>query len=999
MKVRELTSLISSCDVKRIFSAVRGHVTPDDGPGKDTGLPVFGECTISPYPIYFGVETSGDGYRVTLGQKVSGAVKDTLPGGAKRLSKWYCLSSDLRGYKTIAADKVPTLCRKVGYLGGYVVMVDTMLPGGGNEIQDDAVYALLADMVLRFDTKAVVRDEAIKAGCRYINGPASEASDMPHIALVPRSDIGVEYDFRLNQWRRIENLGDVSSLNNKTQHRDFVAICQRGKVPMTGEEIAKLVLSTQDAINQLGQTYLDHMDELLAPTRFKVLHPMDTKGYFLRMSASTIATASTKAIYAPAISHFPVWLHDTLLDKYYEINLGLAPVDVAYLPENREVAGKLGSNCEVIYDKDAQDMYDTQQLAYLACLIMKSKYPNKEAEGVLAMYGCMEHLNSVFAPLLIGNGVDCLPEIKGTRIENLNPDPSVVVGYDAIIGLSTSCAKALSYSASSDAVTQVPEAMSDRERVLTGECTYATTKSFVLGRALARFSEAKPFETWEAGLLARMTLELEEVPPAYADFFSKAPHVKDPIRVAKAGWAVLEVEGTYYTLTPDYDWAEVVNFKLPETYMAMGQFFCGALYCQPQDIQVSSDMLTKLMVSTAQYFVNFSDAPTVFKYLYNMDPEGSRWRVTGVDQSTNCVMFGNEDGTFAFDPATSLWSYSNIRLDIFTQLGPVKCFVPDELLGNLTVELLNNACRSFGLCLSGLQDKDSKPVPAMLMRQRAVAHTTENADWTITVGNQAYANVDGDWAVYTGPGYPESPSTQVDAEVFFGLLLNYICYFVRFQEKDERQYALISKALGGALEAVAGEAPEYELEGYMWIDRNEPMAFGSTPWKTKNPGFLPIKVNASSNLMGISYHLDSSIGVVTVADFAACLLCLNSVNRLFDGKTGYPTEDITAAYKSFVDHQAALVDSFEEGLSKEAPATPLVTVGKYTWDGDEWTETGITLSHRAGDLWGNVVTYSSAFANSPIPTNLVVTALFQITTLLWEPDKAWFPILESIRKR
>lgn len=999
MKVRELTSLISSCDVKRIFAAVRGHVTPGDVPGKDTGLPVIGECTVSPFPIYFGAETSGDGYRVTLGQKVSGAVKDTLPGGAQRLSKWYCLSGDLRGYKSIPADKVPQLCRKVGYLGSYVIMVDIMFPGVSNDIQDDAVYALLADMVLRFDSKSVVRDAAIAAGCRYINGPASEASDIPHIALVPRSDIGVEYDIRLNQWRRIENLEDVSSLHNKTQHRDFVAICQRGKVSMSGEDIAKLVLSTQDAINQLGQSYLDNLDELLTPTRFKVMHPLDTKGFFLRMSASTIATASTKAIYAPAISHFPVWLHDTLLDKYYEINLGLAPVDIAYLPENREVAGKLGANCEVIYDKDAEDMYDTQQLAYLACLIMKSKYPNKEAEGVTAMYGCMEHLNSMFAPLLIGNGVDCLPEIKGTRIENLNPDPSVSVGYGAVIGLSTSCAKALSYSASSDTVMQVPEAMANREQVLTGECTYTPTKSFVLGRALVRFSEAKPFETWEAGLLARLSLELEDVPPAYADFFSTAPHVKDSVRVSKAGWAVLKVDDTFYTLTPECVWAEVVNFTLPETYMSMGNFFCGELYCQQQDVMVSSDMLTSLMVSTAQYFVSFSSAPTVFKYFYNMDSEPNRWRVTGVDQSTNCVMFGTKDGTFIFDPETSLWSYSNIQLDNFRDLGPVRCFVPDELLDKLDVGLLSNACRSFGLCLSGLQDTDSKTVPAMLLRQRAVPHTTDNAEWTITVANQAYANVNGDWAVYTGPGYPENKSALVDFDTFFSLLLNYICYFVRFQVKDERPYALVSKALDGALEAVIAESPEYELEGYMWIDRNEPMAFGPTPWQTKNPGFLPIKANSSYNIMGISYHLDSSIGVITVSDFAECLLCLNSVCQMFANKGGHTANDVAEAYKSFVEHQGALVEAFEQGLSKEAPATPLVTIGKYVWDGDEWVDSGCVLGTRVGFLWDRPVTYASEYANSPIPVNLAVAALFQITTLLWEPDRAWFPVLENIRKR
>lgn len=1003
MKVRELTNLIGSCDVRRILAAVRGHVQPADDPGKDTGLPVFGECSVSPYPVYFGLESSGEDYRITIGQKAAGAVKDTLPGAAKRLGKWYCLSADLRGYCTIPADKVPLLCRKVGYLGGYVVMVDTMMPGGGNEVQGD-VYALLADMVLRFDTKAAVRDEAIKVGCRYVNGPASAVEDMPHIALAPRADIAIEYDFRLNQWRRIENLDDVSSLHNKTQHRDFIGICQPGKVSLTGEDIAKLVLSTQEAINTLGQVYYDNLDELLTPTRFKVLHPLDTKGYFLRMSASTIATASTKAIYAPAISHFPVWLHDTLLDKYYEVNLGLAPVDVTNLPENREVAGTLGHTCEVIYDVDAQDVYDTQQLAYLAMLIMKSKYPAKEDEGIIAMYGCMEHLNSVFAPLLIGKGIDCLPEIKGTRIENLNPDPNVSVGYDAVIGLSTSCAKALSYSANSDTVVQIPEAMSDREHAITGECTYTKVKSFVLARALTRFSEAKPFEVWEAGLLARMTLELEDVPPAFAEYFSKAPHVKDPVRVTNASWAVLKVGDAYYTVTPEMGWAELVNFKMPDTYLLIGEFFCGELYCLPTDMNISSDMLTQLITSTAQYFVSFDTAPTVFKYLYNMDMESGRWSVTGVDQSSNCIMIGAEGvGSLCYDPATWLWSYSSIPMDNCSNMGPVQVFIPDELKPKLTVELLDAACRSVNLCLAGIGGKTATTVPLAMARPRVVPHTVSQAEWTLTINGQTYAdNGDGDWALYTGEGCPDNKQAVLDEVTFLSLLLNYFVYFVRFQQKDCKAYAVVSAMFDGVLEEGLSTKPEYEIEGYMWLNRNRPMAFGSPATFVDNPGFLSIKNNSSSNIMGVSYYLDSSIGVITLEDFLQVLTCLNSVDALFKDYTKdkqYTQQEIDEAFSSFVAHQKALCDAYEAEVADGECAVPILKVGPYAWDGERWYMYEHQLPAQGNSLWGYKVGYDPSFLNMPISVGQAVIELMHITTLAFEPAHSWFPILETIRKR
>ncbi len=1006
MKVRELVNLIGTCSVRRIFSYVQGRIEGGaSDPGKDTGLPVVGECDISAFPIYFGLTSSTQDYRITIGQKAAGAVRDALPNAALRMDKWYCIDPQFHGYRTIAKEKVPKLVKNLGYLGQYLVVSDAMMPGGNNNIDEDAVLPLLADIVLRFDEKSQVREDAIKAGCRYMNGPAELAADMPHIAVLTRSDMAIEYDFRLQKWRDVPNLPTISSLNNKSQHRDFVSICQPGQCRLKGEDVAKLVLSTQDAIKMFGQKYADNLTELLTPTRFKVLHPLDTTGYFLRMSASTIATSSTKAIAVPAISHFPVWLHSCLHDRYYEINLGFAQIAKASLPVNAVVAGKLGTDYEVLYDPDAEDLYDTEQLAYLACYVMKSSLPNKEGDGVIAMYGCMEHLNSIFAPIVLGKGVNILPEIRGTRIENLDPDKAGDVLYSAAYGLSTACAKSLLYDAESDSVQQSSEAMVNRELALTGECTRASVSAIVFARALVRFSEAKPFEVWEAGLAERLQLELVTPPMAAIDFFKEAPHANDPVREAKPRWLILKVGDKAYTVNSYGSWAELVDTGVPADYLEIGSYFCGQLYAKNQDVKASDSMLTTLLLSTAQYFVSFGSAQTVFKYLYNMDAESGRWNPGGAGQSDECILLASPDaGVLSYNPETHLWSHVPYGGDgsLFKHMGPFNYNIPDTLSGKLTADILSTACKSLSVCSLSFQGLEAVAVPDGFRYPRTVPKAVDVAPWVIDFGQQSYTAVDGGWALYMGNSGDSAKEGQVSDEDFISLVIDYIYYFMCFSAGNGNQYSIYEKLFGGRLEAVLTDEPDYTVEGCMWLDRDKPLAMGPCAVRTRPRPDLPRKDSAASNIMCVNMDLQSSIGVITLKDFAEMLNSLNNLNRVVEEfLADNPALRGSAfnAQREFVSRQGALSDALEAKVETPAINPAILSVGPYCWDGKEWHRGEAELDGSAESCCGQKVRYSRALQYMPIDCRKAVIELYTLTALLWEPKPEYFAALETVRKR
>ena len=923
-----------------------------------------------------------------------------VPGNLRRSGKWYCLSSDLRGYRTIPNDKVPLLCHRVGYLGQYAVLVDTSMPGANKDVPE-AVYALLADMVLRFDTRGMVRDEAIAAGCKYLNGAPGAADDMPHIALVARSDIAVEYDFMLNKWRRIENLGEVSSLNNKTQHRDFVGICQPGAYNMTGEAVAKMVLSTQEAINLLGQEYLSHLDELLTPTRFKVLHPLDTKGYFLRLSAANIATDSVGNKHYHTYTYFPVWIKNVMTNTYYELNKGIAEVPETALPSTIASAGKFGSQYEVLYDTEAHDKYDTEQIAFLAALIMKSPFPDKTFEGVSAMYGFMEYLSSIFAPIVLGKGITKLPEIKGTRITNLDHDNTIPTPYSTTIGLSTSVARALQFSETTGIVSQVQRKMPDTKQPIIGECSVPKVNGLKLSQALTQLSDANPFEAWEAGLVQRMERDLDDVPPAYMEFFSKVPHIKDPQRVRVPYILVLQHSDTLYTLTKEFEWAEYVGDRVPDGYLSAGGYFGGTLYCNAENAVVDDNDFTRLLISTAQYFVDFSKAPTVFKYIFNNDPDTSRWRVTGMSQGTNCISFAvNDKGSFTFDPDSCVWSYSAIPLDQYEQSGPVNYFIPDDMQEALTVEMLDRACRAFGLCLSGMRATTPIEVPLALSKPRIVYKTTDRADWVIRINGELYTDGEDGWTVYNGTGTPDGKDTILQANDFIQLLLNYILYFVVFRQKDGKSLALFDGPMLKELDKVCKEEPLYDYDAYMYLDRTTAVDLAGGPGVVTPEASLPNVDSSRDNLMCVNIYLDSEIGVISLGDLVYMVTQLKHVDTLFNvyGRK-YTPQEAAEAKTIFQSRQGAVCGAFIDNIDNEMPEIPLLQIGDYVWDGELWHNVPTTLVTGSGSLWGNGITYDSELENTPLPVGAVATVLRQIFTLFFDPKDDWYPILEAIRKR
>lgn len=995
MKVRELVNIVSSCEPRRILSKISSEGPALEGPGKDSGLPIVGECTLSAYPVYFGKVNSSDEYRVTVADKAIGAMKDMLPNGVHRLSKWYCLSEDLSGYKSIPADKLPMITRKAGYLGDFEVRIDPTMPGANNELQYDT-DRIFGDMVLRFDLKKTVYDEAVAKGCRYLIGSPSLAEDMPHVAILTRADIAIEYDFRTHTWGDVENLAPISSLNNKTQHRDFVAICQPGQFNLSGEEVAKMVLTVEDAIKKLGQKYEANLDEILTPTRFKVMHPLDTKGYFLRMSASTIATSSAKPLFVPSRSHFPIWLHDTRDDSYYEVALGFALTPITDLPESRAVAGTLNSRYEVIYDTEANDMYDTQQLAYLVGLFAKSPYVRKEGDGVVAMYGCMEHLNSVFAPILLGQGAMALPEIKGTRIEDLSPSEDCNNIFNAFFGLSTSCARTLTYSNTDDEVHQVNIAMYDRDKVLSGECVSYPVKALLVAKALVRFAEADPFAVWEAGLQSRMELELVEPPVAFSDYFSKAPHVYDPPRVSARSWLYLKTdEGKVYVPDDKFNWCEYVDDVPANETIEVGKFFCGTLYASNQEVFVGSENLSALLLSTAQYFVSFDRAPTVYKYFYNLDAKSHRWEATAAVMGENNVILGNDKGAICFNMESHLWSYNPASYKDGVQYGPFYCSTPEC---TLTVDMLQTACRSLSACAASLVAQEQPcvdEVPAAFSRDRCVPAATDTYQWSVQFNGNDYTLLDQDWALCTDGPRLDCKGAVVEPADFASLLASYACYFLKLQSTQVQVYQVFHNLLGGVFDSIIKDEPAYTISGHMWCCQ-QCMEFGANNGLVQKPSNLQSKDVSSDNIMQVSIDLVSSIGAFTVTDVADTILQLNKVDALF---YNVKAENWQASQQSFMNRQGALADKLERSI-RPGGKSALISVGQYMWDGVDWYQLEDIGADwcQVGTVFGMAVCYNRQFTYTPITERATEILLYNILALLWEPSPAAFQLMETSRR-
>lgn len=732
-----------------MLAAVKdANLAPCESAGEDKGIPVTGSCTYATYPVYIapaGTEA------LTLNPIARAAEKmhSLLPFHAKSAHNTYLTPApDLGSWKEISAENMPGLCTKVMVVGQFAIWVDLQYPGGSNTFADYTPYHLLADLLLRCDTRHDVFEDAIKAGCCYIQAGNTQSTHSAPFAIVTRAESAVEFNITNYTWNLANPLPEPSVLNNPSQHHSFAILAKDGRYELSGEQVAKLVLSCEDAINKLAQVYSDNLENFLSLTRFKLRHPIDTVGAFMRESAS-VAMVSTIPSTIPTKYYFPVWLHDTIMNRYYRISVGFTRVSADTLPPNTKVAGTLCGVYEVIYDADAKDFYTSRQLAWLASVVMQSQYiPVNDA--VTAMRGCMESIDSIFASLYTPEVVTELEPAPDTRIVDLTSDVAWANQGEATVAICHGKTLAYRYS-SVDSKVITCKCWPNRDMDISASISIggSTLVPRMLATMLVALSESDMLYGWENVIAHDDNLpELVEPPAACVEFYSKVPHVYDPPICTYAAPLYLKYDEKIYSLSYVNDhlcWGEAD--AIPEEAQLAGTFFGGQLfYVNGMDAMYSSQEFTDLMRSTLSMFGDFSRAPTVYKYLYTVSGDDTTWSRIGEPdtESSYYLAYRRVEKVLCYNAKSNIWSLSNQQLSGVTCIdGEFGLLVPDGVT-SISKDTAATMLKSLQACMLGLaKATPDVTVPGILRSPRGVSVTCENATFSVEYEGQSYTVVDG----------------------------------------------------------------------------------------------------------------------------------------------------------------------------------------------------------------------------------------------------------------
>lgn len=810
LTVKNLIDAFTS-DITRMESIVesgcKGPLESSDD-SVDKGLPVVGQCTVPIYPIYIVPITSRNaGFKVNPIEMLVDTVVSKMPGEGARSDEvmFYTPDPTFKGWLSLQKDKLPMSAHRENVLGMFEVWVDNKAPNKSDELKYDP-GDLLRDFILRADTK----NRCKKEGYRYITGASAvggEAISKP-IMVLTRMDCAVEFDVNSMKWNMIEQCPEMSPAYNVTQHKTFLVTAKPGQMKLSGEQVAKMALTVQEALDIMGNRYLESLDSILVPTRFKLLHPMDTRGYFLRKSASYFFNNGL-TVHRRTKDSFPIFLHDTSNGKWYQISTGFFGVPSSMLPKDRAVAGTLGGLYEVVYDTQASDNYTYAQLGWLFKVLMGSQYVT-ENEGVVALNGCMSMLNCFISGVMGIQTVRELEAVNGTRIEDLSVVDAGVDVFSVAFGVNAPCCRSYVYSSVSGSMTVVSGRVGSESSLQAETSNYSVTYRG-LASMLWAISEFDIFKNWEQSLKdAVEDMDLVEPGPAYKAFFARAPHVHDPYTLDSNVGVFLDAGGHMYVLTSDGPWFDTLMSAeeaiAKKGLTEFGDFFGGKLYVNLNDMstfKLSSEFVETVLKYTALYFVPFESCPTVFDYLYNMDRDSKVWMQAGVSNSDSRLVIGNNH-MFAYDKDTQMWEFvPSAGYASGTRLGPVYVSAPDNM--EFTVGELRTALKSLQALLPSIQFKSNCPHPLSYEAVRYVSDVVPDAAWTLEFGGQPYTSVEGDWAHATTTVENDSAVLQVMDVVT--LILGWMCTFASYKKSDGA-YTVIADMLGEEMDKEAGGCPQ-----------------------------------------------------------------------------------------------------------------------------------------------------------------------------------------------
>lgn len=401
----------------------RQQVAPKEFHMEHTGaqlkLSVVGDTTVSPYPVYLAVNM--EKYTMSAGDMLSSVGRELTPSflQQKEPDVYYVANQQLTGWLKITKDKLPFRTRWSHSCGLFEIYIDQSMPNAEQEMQVDPEamkefilnYGLLLASVAE-DWAEEYRNYFYSWGAHAVTANLDTETGPTPIAIVVRSNVAVEYLENQHKWRYIKEVLDAG-FANLTQHSEFIPMAQQVTLNYTSDEVAQLIMTLPQAYDLLCDAYAQYGDEMLQTTRFAVLHPIDTRGYFLRTVASTAHNVIPPA--AKMTYQFPVWLKKN--DEYIEFSSYATVTPVEELPPVHHVGTLWGY--DVYAQNDSRDLYNASQLAWLVKLILRHCAP-VETESQLLCIGFQElimglDLDTLFMPSIVSS----LKAAKDTRISEL----------------------------------------------------------------------------------------------------------------------------------------------------------------------------------------------------------------------------------------------------------------------------------------------------------------------------------------------------------------------------------------------------------------------------------------------------------------------------------------------------------------------------------------------------------------------------------------------------
>lgn len=1021
LTIKQLANLLADGNFEAMLSAVKGKLPLEEpgqvaAPGIDKGFPVSGECNIPTYPVYLvPVHAKNDtGFRVNYFDRIMDKVVEHLPGSdIADASVYYTPAADLMSWQTIKKENLPPRVRQRSVIGDFESYVDTTFPNGDKHVQLNA-YILLADLLLRIDTRGKVRERAIAAGCRYIEAKNTNPSDLPKIAVLTRAEAVVEYDFGQKKWDYVEDLPEPSVLQNATQHKQFVPMAQPGRVTMSGKDVADLALATADGLRMLAKVYEDNLETYLSTSRFKIRHPIDTVGFFLRYCASG-AIRYTPSTYPPTKDAFPIWLHDPMLNEWYGLSKGLFRIGQASLPQHVEKGGELLGVYEIWYDTEASDVYDTSQLAYLVCLLMQSQYMPQDTP-IVAMYGCMKYLNTAISSFLIGAPTPKLQTFSGTRFTDLSCTdqdwrPNVMLN---LIGDVTNT---FTFLGQSGEVVMQNISMQSSEHVIKAECVVDVLTARQLGNILSTYDKKDVFQSWNNALQESADdYELVEPSPACKAFYAQATHVFEQPYADNNDGLFLAVNSTYYRVGDEGEIEEALDMTeaLANAMESCGSIFSYPLFCNPDyEYYMANDFMSKLFVNLTKYFLNFERLQALYKYFVSCDSKSGDWtHIERADALEEFVLvpLSNPEirGVLVYNNATHLWSHESLVPNEFAPFDGIVGISMEEAF-TCNTQVLQTMCNAIQPMLKSIRFDSSGIEYDRAFNVQRPTPSVEDSLWRVKFGDSYYTGMNGKWTRVTR-ATEEFHIEELDPEEFISLLLDWFKVFARFSDCVDA-WAYCIEMLGADFRNIQQVPESNKKLVVIYTTKGSWMA--PIEWDDAEGPDLHRRKQDTANKYGINIHIETERRYITLQDFA--LYCVQPIDKISTGimqrcKVRNPNTPWSEEKAYFSSRVGKLVDVENRKFSSDTlhalvrdPILVLADAGDVEalgWDGDNWhlTHWDERLYTVVGRACGVNICVDSAMLYYQIPEEDACHEFYKVLNALWEPGEYDIRVINDLSR-